>query len=431
MEEIIVFEKKYIQAETIIKEAPIYCKGVRNGRELIKKKEIDQKYFIYARLINNEWFQNEGKSVKFDKVLIKKSYIKKIPELNETNNKITDDKGIEKAPDIINLEDNEKFKDNEDNFIEIETRGEREVDKIYFKVKDVMIDFNMPNLYTTIIDKRTDGYIVNTHYKYFYCENLGISQIKTSKKTAEKELFLTYNGILRVLFASHSKNVEKFIHWATKTLFTVQMGSDIQKRELVSSVLGVTAKVVKEVFNADSKTLPCVYFFTLNTVKELRESMNIDNKYEDSSIVGKFGFTKDLSRRTGEHIKRYGEIKNSDLKLKHYSYIDPQYMSRAEKDIKDLMCAFGVRYNYKEEEELVIIPKNMIDIIGNQYEMIGKKYIGHISELINKIKELESRNEIIEERHKNEIMEERHKNEILKKDVEILEMRYKLATINK
>jgi hypothetical protein len=38
-----------------------------------------------------------------------------IPELNEANNKITDDKGVEKAPNIIILEDNEKFKDNEGN----------------------------------------------------------------------------------------------------------------------------------------------------------------------------------------------------------------------------------------------------------------------------------------------------------------------------
>ena len=127
MEEIIIFEKKYVQAESIIKEAPIYCKGVRNGRELIKKKEIDQKYFIYARLVNNEWVQSEGKSVKFDKVLIKKSYIKKIPELNEENNKITDDKGVEKAPNIIILEDNEKFRFDSEFF-----------KKEYFKIEDLI-----------------------------------------------------------------------------------------------------------------------------------------------------------------------------------------------------------------------------------------------------------------------------------------------------
>ncbi len=66
------------------------------------------------------------------------------------------------ATNIINLENNEKFHDNEDNIIEIETRGERKVDGIYFKVKDVINGFNMLNLDNTIIDKK-DMVIVNIY----------------------------------------------------------------------------------------------------------------------------------------------------------------------------------------------------------------------------------------------------------------------------
>ena len=44
---------------------------------------------------------------------------------------------------MIGLEDHEKFIDNDDNVIEIEVRGERELNKYYFNVKDIMKGFNI------------------------------------------------------------------------------------------------------------------------------------------------------------------------------------------------------------------------------------------------------------------------------------------------
>lgn len=98
--EIIIAENCYVTAESIIKNAPLYCKGVRNGRELIKKKEIKEKYYIYARFKDGQWIPNEGISVKYDKVLINKKYIRKIPELNE-NYVIPSNDEIEIIPDKI------------------------------------------------------------------------------------------------------------------------------------------------------------------------------------------------------------------------------------------------------------------------------------------------------------------------------------------
>ncbi len=61
--------------------------------------------------------------------------------------------------------------DNDGNIIEIQVVGERDVNKCFFKVKDIMNGFGLNNLHKTIIDKRKDGYIENTHYKYFYSAN--------------------------------------------------------------------------------------------------------------------------------------------------------------------------------------------------------------------------------------------------------------------
>ena len=429
----------YIIGDYVIKNAPIYCKGSRSARDLIKNKEIQNNNYLFARNKDDKWTITDGKSAKVDKVFFNESFIKSIPELNKNQDKIVNDKGVEKAPNIIHLKDEDKFKDNDDNIIEIETRGEREHDKIYFKVKDVMEGFDMPSLSRNIIDKETN-YQINKDYKYFLNNDHNLEN-KTSKKikveqSIKKELFLTYEGILRVLFVSRNNKTSHFISWATKTLFTIQLGTTKQKEELVGNILGVSAKVIKEVFNTGVNTLPCIYLFTLNTVKNLRQDMNIDNKYTDDSIVCKYGFTKDLTRRTTEHIETYKKINNVELKLKYYSYIDPQYISKGESDIRLFMNALNINFNYDNMEEIVIIPKELFHLVQKQYEMIGHNYMGHISELVTKIKDLENKYEKLEINHmlemqkrehdiillnnKLEFQKEKYEHELLKKEVALM-----------
>jgi hypothetical protein len=437
MEIITIDNKKYSLADDIIKNTPIWCKGIRNGRELIKRKNIDEKHFIYARLVDDEWVSNEGKSVKFDKVLVRNIYLNKVEkytsEINNNGN-IADENGVEKAPEIILLDDEEKFSDNEGNVLEIETRGERECDKIFFKVKDVSDGFEIRQLHKTLIDAQSQ-YKIGHDYKYFICINGDSNTKKSSKKIITiKELFLTYEGILRVLFVSRSGNTKRFVDWATKKLFTLQMGTLTQKTNLVSDLLGVNATSVKDVFCRNAKTLPCVYFFTLGHVKDLRKSMNISDDYEDDDIVGMYGFTKDLTRRTTEHIKSYSKIKGCELKLKWYSYIDPQYMSSAESDVRTCMNALDSHLEYKKEKELVVLSKEYMKIVNTQYENISSKYMGHISELITQLKEQDAKHQIelankdkiiLEEQHKNELQKEKYENALLKKELEIMKLTHK------
>jgi len=335
--------------------------------------------------------------------------------------KITTDDGTEKAPEIIELKEHEKFRDDEGNIIEIETRGEREHDKIYFRVKDVSKGFGMERLRDTLIDENTK-YVKNKHYIFFNCK---IPQEMVKKTSIKKELFLTYEGILRVLFVSESGKTSRFIKWATKTLFTVQLGTQEQKINLFSSTLGIHSSAVKEFFNADASTLPCIYLFSLGYVKNLKESMKLDSSLEDDSIICKYGLTKDLKRRTTEHEKSYGSIKGSELYLKHYSYIDPVFLYTAETDLKSFMGALKLNCIYENKEELVVIPNNLSKIIEKQYMQLSKSYIGHVSELSSRIKELEDKNEKQELQHQNELLksqkeiqELKHKHEILTKEYE-------------
>ena len=194
MNHITIESKKYIIGDIVIKDAPIFSKGCRGTRNLIKKKEIDNNKFIFARQVDDKWVISDGRSVKFDKVFFTQQFIDSIPELNkECDKEIKDDNGIMKAPNIIYLKDDEKFKDDNGNVIEIETRGERDVDTAYFKVKDVMDGFDMLYLNDSINDKN-GSYEYEKDYKYFICNLEENTRYKTSKKTdakttIKKELF--------------------------------------------------------------------------------------------------------------------------------------------------------------------------------------------------------------------------------------------------
>ena len=372
MELITINNINYILGDYILANAPIYSHSCRSSRDIIRNKKIESSQFIYARKINEMWVQNEGKSAKFDKVLINSEFIKTIPELNNQNEMecevINDDNGIEKAPNIIHLNDDEKFKDCDGNILEIETRGERECNKIYFRVKDVMKCFNMELLQNIIIKENT-LYKNNIDYKYFICEKKNTIVNNSSKTTIKKELFLTYEGMLRVLFVSRNNKTTHFIKWATEKLFTIQMGTIEQKNKLVSHIKGVSYETIQELFSINARTLPCVYLTAFNTVKKLRNIMNIDNKYSDDSVVYKYGLTKSFESRKNGHKSEYKKLeKFIDMKLVYFTYIDPLYISQAELEIKNLLNDYKLYPEWDNHEELIIIPNNLLKIIKTIYE---------------------------------------------------------------
>ena len=421
METITINDIEYINSEDVFKKAPIYCKDSRNGRELIKNKKI--KDFIFAKPKENKWNLSDGKSYKYDKVLLKKTLVDTIKEIN---NPVIIENKYELIPDIINLDNHEKFKDNEGNIIDIETRGIRKVNNIYFKIKDVMLGFGMDNLDKNIHDKKT-AFIENEHYKYFILQ----------KTTIKKELYLTYEGILRVLFASHNKKVKQFISWATDTLFTVQIGEQEDKELLSSNLLGVNVKNIKSVFSTNSDKTPCVYLFIIGHANELLKS----KKYNDSDYIFKFGYTNDLVRRTNEHYKTYKNEFNKEIQLVIFSIIDPQYISEAETSISHYFNENklnGYKIKDIEQTELVIINKDNMNQIKEHYRLIQNSYIGHYKELYDKIHKLETeliqekyKSELIIQTHKNELLIETHKNELKDKDIQLLEYKIKFLELNK
>ena len=137
----------------------------------------------------------------------------------------------------------------------------------------------MPSLDKNIKDNRT-SFDIEIDYKIF-TQNLESDESKN-------ETYLTYNGMMKVLYGSHSKNARVFQDWATETLFTVQLGTEDSKYELVKSMFGgASIHAIKEAFKTSSGKTPCVYLFIIGNANELLKT----NTYSKDSMLYKFGKT--------------------------------------------------------------------------------------------------------------------------------------------
>lgn len=392
-----------------------------NIRNIINKKKIANDDHIYAYIKNKEWILSNKKYCKSKVLLTKKWCIDNVPNFTKHSNVVAE---IEKLPPLLDLDDDQKFTDGKAVY-DIKIRGERDMDKCYFSVVDVGKAFELKNLSKTVTDK-DKGYDKDIHYKYFTNVKFPKGKnmkVKKGQKDLVKVVYFTYSGIIRCLNVSKSKKAKLFQRWANKILFTHQFGNQEEKQELASKLLGTHYTAVKEVFKTSATTIPCIYLFTLGTAKQLRKSMTLPKTIKDDEVICKYGMTDSLERRSTEHARTFKKIKNANLHLKFYAYIDPQYISDAENDLSDYFNALNVKIKYDNMKELVSLsPKTMNGIIKKQFTNMTNLYAGHVKELINKIKTLEDK--LI-------LQEQLHKNELLQKEKELLQKEKELSEIKK
>jgi len=424
---------EYVLSDYILKNAPIYSKGARSSRDLMRRKKISKNDFIFMKLKDDKYIKSNGKSIKLDKLFVKKSIIDNIPELNNEKG-ITDD-GIEEAPEIIELKDSEKFFDNKGNPLEIETRGERSEEGIYFKVKDVEKAFCIERLQDALIDNRNNlTYKKDVDYKYFICKNHVINGNNTNKTT--KLLFLTYEGMLRVLYVSRNNKTTSFRKWATKSLFTLQMGTKEQKKELFDKHLGFDIKETRKLIKSNTGKISVVYLLSLGYVKDLKQYMKIPEGYSDDAIVFKYGLTNNFSERLRQHQKTFSEF---DVKSKFFSYIDEKLLSDAETYVKHSFDFNGCNIEYKDFTELFVLEKNKIKLMQSVFTNLTNIFGGDQAYYIQK---LEAQKEMYQKEYiqrelahtqeisdlKLELVKSKAERDVAVKDKEIAELKLLLAT---
>jgi hypothetical protein len=423
--------KVYISCTSLRNSHPGIFHATRNDRELIKKHSLKKSDYTFFRLTKGEMINTDGSSKRTDKLYIRKKWF---------NNKEPE---IQKAPEIIHLEDTEKFKDDKGNIIEIETRGNRNADECYFKVKDVSEGFKIPGLLVALL-KKDSKYREEIHYTYFSCECKNTNAVNkntnavnkntnaVNKKANKKVMFLTYLGLLRVLFTTRNNKTEPFVKWASQTLFAAQMGTIEQKQEVAAQIIGTTYEVIKTVFSKTSFALPVVYLVKIGLAKDIKKVLDINNTILKGAYVYKFGFTNDVKRRMYEHDRDYTKLTGQQPELIYYQYIDPQYLSDAETDLKNFFNDFNFSVDNDKHKELVLLTNKKLKNIKKQYDLLGKSYRGNLSEMICKLKECENEIELLKK--DNELLQEKITTANVKLEranmkIELLEAKHELSKL--
>lgn len=337
----------------------------------------------------------------------------------------------ESAPDPLYLEEDEKFRDVDGNVVDIETRGTKDRKGIRFRVKGdtesigVMEAFNMPNL-DQVLRRQTSQYTTMDHYTVYFIK---VSRVDDASPTIKKAQYLTYKGLLRVLFASNSGTAERFQDWAEETLFTHQMGSKETKEGLAANLAGIDLKSFKAVFDKYATTFPCIYLMHLGTVKDLRETFGIDPSVVDDLVVYKYGFTRDLVDRFKQHMNDYGKKIGVTLLLTTFHMIDPQYTSKAENDVRQLMKFKHSNLTISGRKELVALSEEDFSYVKKEYGNIGLRYAGATAGLRAEIVELEKKlekeiadKELQKQRYEKELQKESYERRIVELDKRIVEM---------
>jgi len=409
---------KVFNLKNIIECDKPYFRGcLRDNRKVIKKFNLTYKkdYFLIYKKNGKTCIAPEGTNN--TSIYLSENWIvNNVPKLIKT----TDDKtGLYKipiAPEILVLEDHEKFKDANDNIYNIEVRGERSSDKCWFLLSDVAKAFEMNTLKDNIYNKNT-AYNENEHYKNFILPTPASSRFKQNQK---ERVYLSYFGVLKAIFSSHSDKAKSFTKWTTNTLFTIQMGSETDRKKLVNKIMGVDYKTTKVVLNTNITNIPCVYLFSLGRVKDLRGLMKIDSKFDDDMIVCKYGFSDNLSRRAQDHYLEYTKY-GADVKLMFYAEIDSNFNQQAENDIKAVFKMTKSFLDFKGYTEIVCLEEKSIKTIKDHYNNMRDKYGKYFNELMHENEKLKA-----QITHNEQL----HIQEIKTKDSEINGLNGKLALTN-
>jgi hypothetical protein len=396
METIIIDEKEYYEADEVQKISPIYFKGCRNAREVIKKKEIDDENYAFGICKDNKWEITDGLSKKLDKSYLDQ-YIKylnenmddvgEIDEIDETDNTINVEENQDQRERINKIIHDYEYLSSYDDLRICETS--KHVDKLTLMVKEMYINLQFikssDGIYVNACDFRDEFMIdVNKlsdfdHREYAYVKH---------KVFTSTELYLTDREMIRLLFMIKNEKTKQFVEWATDILFSIQMGTEDQKNEVVSKTLNVEKESVREIFDKTSFTMPCIYLYKLGSAKDLREIMNIDEIYADYMYVYKWGMTNNFPKTHDECVDIFAKL-GIEIKLIRCNYVDLQYATVAKTDLKNMMRMYRFDCVLDVSDECAILDDERFQMLGEQYDCISRNYNGHIHELIRKFKDYE------------------------------------------
>jgi hypothetical protein len=402
-------ENVYILKELIEYDRAFFVGCNKNPRKAIKNKNVPSDQYWYASYskLNNIWSLSHAGATKANLLISEKWVHNNVPKY--TGN--FDVYKYKPLPQLLLLTEEEKFRDFEGNIYEVQVRGEKTKESIRFKCSDILELFKMKN-------DNIRHSLDKTDYEVFAnsCENTGgcerISSFNPVNLTGLNEeilshppntinkrgkqvvTFLTYNGLLKTIFSSRSNVAYRFQDWATNIIYAAQFGTTPERIDAACDIIGINAQLVRNVLSTCISTMPCVYLFNVGKISELRKHYEELKPYKKGFLF-KWGRTNNLKRRTGEHIKNYGNLLDSTLRLKYFSPVDNMYEVDAENEIRQYFHSNAI--SFKNHKELIILDRTEIADARKFYEDVYEKFSSEADKLLGRNKELEHNAEYTKE----------------------------------
>jgi len=363
MKEIIINNKSYYEFndlltnyEDFFKSYSTRCRKIITQRKL---RPVDDYGFINNKS-GNSFVPNILNPSTKDRLVISKKWINDNVINPETSRSMT-------IPAIFHLDESELFCYN-DFYYEIETRGERSIDKCYFLGSHIASVLGL---------LRNESFGAREVSDYIEHEEYEIFNIRHKNGIYYKTYYLTYYGVMRYIFRSRSSISRKLSRWISETMFTIQFGSTCQKQNLIENIMGIDLSSFKQVMSGHCGSISCVYLIYIGTVKQLKNSLHIDGK-ADTDIVCKYGRTNDIDRRINELNNKYKKL-NPDVTLSviTFSFIDETCNVKVESELSNLFNE--TKLVHEVEKELIITNKTNIPIIKKLYQTLEIDYGREIS----------------------------------------------------
>ena len=135
---------------------------------------------------------------------------------------------------------------------------------------------------------KSGSYTQDDDYKTFIQEEVILNDSLSNKGNNQKTIYLSYDGLVRLLMIRRHPIANHFQKWAMSTLFVHQFGTTEQKEDLGADLLGIDLRTLKSVFKLFVDKIPCLYLFYLGNAKDLRDK--VPNGLENNRKMYKYGF---------------------------------------------------------------------------------------------------------------------------------------------
>ena len=277
--------------------------------------------------------------------------------------------------------------------VHVDVRGERNEEGIWFRCSDIEKLFEMEKLSDNIerFDEGLDYEVfLLSHAPHLEGHATVEQPAPAPRRRRVKAVFLSFNGLMRVIYASHSTTAKRYRDWANRICFAGLFGSDEQRAVAAADVVGVPTPYLKEVLDICATDVPCVYLFLVGKIVDLRKHFD-EFKDRRSGMVFKFGKTNNLLRRCQEHTRTFGSWPGGTFRIAQWVPIHPNEISSAEVMVKDLLKHKQIQF--KNHKELVVLAQSDMKEVRQVFRSVFDEYgmsTNEMTMLRHKVKFLEN-----------------------------------------